>query len=156
MIIVETKDGKTFVNENAIKALMRKKNSAEVYIYDDGPNIISDVESVRYIANKQDVDIKDEGNELAELRKLFRRHTEWADHLRTELLDKENRIEELEAQIRAQQTIYMVVADCDNDETRNVACFSTRAKAETYCNDHNKGMLRERFTIEEWQTDKNK
>ena len=53
--------------------------------------------------------------------------------------------------------VYIVVEDCNNDETKNVACFGAKEEAESFCNlmnaykklrDH---TFRNRFDYEEWR-----
>lgn len=55
------------------------------------------------------------------------------------------------------RNVYIVVEDCDNDETKNVACFGVKGEAEAFCNlmnsytklrDH---TFRKRFDYEEWR-----
>ena len=46
--------------------------------------------------------------------------------------------------------ICMIVEDCGNDETRNVACLATKAEAEAFCNERNTSRPY-RFNYEEWE-----
>ena len=46
--------------------------------------------------------------------------------------------------------VYMIVEDCGNDETRNVACLGTKEDAEEFCNERNTSRPY-RFNYEEWE-----
>ena len=46
--------------------------------------------------------------------------------------------------------VFIIVEDCGNDETRNVACLATEAEAESFCNKRNTSRPY-RFNYEEWE-----
>lgn len=47
------------------------------------------------------------------------------------------------------EKVYIVVEDCFNDETRNVACFGTEEEAKTFCKERTPRFLR--LVCEEWE-----
>ena len=46
--------------------------------------------------------------------------------------------------------VFIIVEDCGNDETRNVACLGTKEEAEAFCNERNTSRPY-RFNYEEWE-----
>ena len=46
--------------------------------------------------------------------------------------------------------VFIIVEDCGNDETRNVACLGTKEEAEAFCNQRNTSRPY-RFNYEEWE-----
>ena len=47
--------------------------------------------------------------------------------------------------------VFIIVEDCGNDETRNVACLATEAEAKEFCLKHNKPDRHWPFDYEEWE-----
>ena len=47
--------------------------------------------------------------------------------------------------------VFMIVEDCLNSETRNVACLGTEEEAKAFCNKHNKQDRHWPFDYEEWE-----
>lgn len=47
------------------------------------------------------------------------------------------------------EKVYIVVEDCDNDETQNVACFGTEEEAETFCKERTPRFRS--LVYEEWE-----
>ena len=47
--------------------------------------------------------------------------------------------------------VYIIVEDCLNDETRNVACLATEEEAKAFCDEQNKLISRAPFSYEEWE-----
>lgn len=155
MIIIETKNGKVFVNDKKIEVCEHHKKDSEVGVYNgDHVSVVKDVVSISYISDNHDAVIGDEGIELQEcletcsnLQKGFSKLRDYNFELEEKIVKLENERDSLQKEI---STVFIVVEDCDNDETRNVACFSTSSNAEKYCDHRNKGLPRKRFTFEEW------
>ena len=112
-------------------------------------NSIEGVISVRYLNDNHEADIRDDGNELEELQKRFDERTRWSNKLRKCYIDLEEEIAELKSKVK--DNVFIVVEDCDNDETRNVACFSTKSAAQKYCDHYNENLSKPRFCFEEWK-----
>ena len=48
--------------------------------------------------------------------------------------------------------VFIIVEDCQNDETRNVACLGTEEEAKAFCAKCNKAFeYWNPFTYEEWE-----
>ena len=47
--------------------------------------------------------------------------------------------------------VFIIVEDCGNDETRNVACLGTEEEAKAFCDKHNALTNSRRFDYEEWE-----
>lgn len=46
--------------------------------------------------------------------------------------------------------VYIIIENCSNDETRNVACLSSREEAESFIHKWNRGISFNSFSYEEW------
>lgn len=151
MIIIETENGMVFVNQNnAYSAVHMKKEAKFRVFYDtEHSHTIEGVISVRYLNDNHEADIRDDGNELEELQKRFDERTRWSNKLRKCYIDLEEEIAELKSKVK--DNVFIVVEDCDNDETRNVACFSTKSAAQKYCDHYNENLSKPRFCFEEWK-----
>ena len=153
MIIIDTKKGMVFVNDKAIKIVEHDKEQARVQVY-EGERVsnLHDVVSVRYLSDNKEVDIKEDGNELVDLQKQLKGLFDWGKKLRSEYFKQEEEIERLKGQII--DKVYIVVEDCENDETRNVECFSTEEAAQEYCDYYNKRLSRPHYSFEIWSISK--
>lgn len=150
MIIIDTKNGTAFVNDKMIEICKHSRKESEVSVSDGNRmTIINDVVSIRYVSDNHNVDFKEDGNELEELQKRFDERTRWCDQLRKGYIDLEEEIAELKSKVK--DNVFIVVEDCDNDETRNVACFSTESAAQKYCDHYNEKLSKPRFCFEEWK-----
>ena len=63
------------------------------------------------------------------------------------LLQKEHGIEQNPSR---RKEIFIIVEDCYNDETVNVACFDSETEAQAFCDKHNKQEKLKRFDYESW------
>lgn len=68
--------------------------------------------------------------------------------------DYEWRLAKLNEKDAIANKVYIIVEDCGNDETLNVACFGTEKEAKDFCDKQNPtnslGFTVQRFTYEEW------
>ena len=153
MIIIESENGKVFVNDKNVEVVQHSKDKAMVEISTGNLHTVGTVKSVvgvRYISDNHDADIREDSNELEALQKRYDELAKWANDVRSACFEYEGRIDELESQLNKQNKVYIVTEDCDNDETRNVACFSTDSAARKYCEHYNEGLLKPRYLFEEW------
>ena len=47
--------------------------------------------------------------------------------------------------------VYIIIEDCGNDETRNVACLATEEEAKAFCDERNKSKVTNPFSYEDWE-----
>ena len=76
MILVITKDGNEYINENNVVSVNHSRRLKSVFItYMDeklGSRCIDNVEQVQYISNNHDIVIKDDGSEIQKLKKVLK------------------------------------------------------------------------------------
>ena len=101
MIIIKTKNGDHFINEKEVTEVQHDREKAEVNCY--GANGYyshhEDVEGVVYTNDAQPTSWKDEGSEIARLKKSIDERMEWANKLRDEYFKIEHERDELKERV---------------------------------------------------------
>ena len=86
MIIVITDSGNKYINENTIESVAHIRENRTVHVYSPHKKIptyiYSDVQQVVYIGNNSDATIKEDGNVVADLKKLLKEEEARYDELR--------------------------------------------------------------------------
>jgi hypothetical protein len=76
MILVITKDGNEYINENNVVSVNHSRRLKSAFItYMDGKlgsRCIDNVEQVQYISNNHDVVIKEDGSDIQKLKKVLK------------------------------------------------------------------------------------
>ena len=101
MIIVKTKNGDHFVNENALIEVAHDKEKAIVFWYRNNGCIttITDVESVVYTNVDQTSKYEDKGSRVAELEASLHDQLVWGNNIRTKYMELDDENSELKAKL---------------------------------------------------------
>jgi peptidoglycan hydrolase CwlO-like protein len=101
MIIVKTKNGDHFVNENVLMEVAHDKEKASVYCYRNDGYIttIVNVESVVYTNVDQTAKYEDKGSRVAELEASLHDQSVWGNNIRTKYYELEKENDELKDEL---------------------------------------------------------
>lgn len=87
MIIIVTKSGNQYVNDKAVVSVNHERNLAEAYVTPIGDTprtqVFKNVEQVIYVSDSEKVTIKDDGNDLHDLKKKYDNLAVYNDQLRS-------------------------------------------------------------------------
>lgn len=102
MIIVKTKNGDHFVNENVLMEVVHDKENASVYCYRNDGYIttITNVESVVYTNADQTAKYEDKGSRVAELEAMVDDQDKWGDIITSKYLELNNKNCELIEEVK--------------------------------------------------------
>ena len=102
MIIVKTKNGDHFVNENVLMEVAHDKEKASVYCYRNDGYIttITNVESVVYTNADQTAKYEDKGSRVAELEAMLDEINKWGDSISSKYMEINNENCELTEEVK--------------------------------------------------------
>lgn len=87
MIVIVTKNGNQYVNDKAVVSVSHSKKLAEAYVTPIGDTprtqVYKNVEQITYISDSEKVTIKEDGNDLRDLKKKYDNLAAYTDRLRS-------------------------------------------------------------------------
>jgi hypothetical protein len=87
MIVIVTKNGNQYVNDKAVVSVSHSITLAEAYVTPIGDTprtqVYKNVEQIIYISDSEKVTIKEDGNDLQDLKKKYDNLAEYNDRLRS-------------------------------------------------------------------------
>lgn len=87
MIIIVTKSGNQYVNDKAVVSVNHERNLAEAYVTPIGDTprtqVFKNVEQVIYVSDSEKVTIKEDGNDLQDLKKKYDDLAVYNDRMRS-------------------------------------------------------------------------
>ena len=101
MIIVKTKNGDRFINDNAVTMVGHDKENAQVHVYGHDGYLfqIKDVEGIIYANDAQPMHWEDGGSEIERLMKKLGEQREYGRKMRDEYLKIEQERDELKERV---------------------------------------------------------
>lgn len=108
MIIIKTKTGVNFINENAVRNVEHNKKHATVEYWDVNKqwSLIEKVESITYTT--KETEFKEDGTELEKLKKKYDEAFEYNSQYRAEIFRLQNIIDKIEDFNKTQYEILLV------------------------------------------------
>ena len=87
MIVIVTESGNQYVNDKAVVSVSHSKKLAEAYVTPIGDTprtqVYKNVEQIIYISDSEKVTIKEDGNDLHDLKKKYNDLAAYNDQLRS-------------------------------------------------------------------------